>query len=71
MLVVLGYADQGGDDQKNLDVSRSRAESVIRTLRAQLGPKGVMHPIGMGGQNLIDKENRDKNRVVEIWAVLP
>jgi outer membrane protein OmpA-like peptidoglycan-associated protein len=71
VLVVLGYADQGGDDGKNLELSRSRAENVIRSLREQLGSKGVMHPIAMGGQNLIDKENREKNRVVEIWAVLP
>jgi outer membrane protein OmpA-like peptidoglycan-associated protein len=71
VLVVLGYADRGGDEGKNLEISRSRAENVTRSLREQLGLKSVIHPIGMGGQNLIDKENRDKNRVVEIWGVLP
>jgi hypothetical protein len=30
-----------------------------------------MHSVGMGGQELFDKENREKNRVVEVWAVQP
>ncbi|HEY0793752.1 MAG TPA: OmpA family protein [Chthoniobacterales bacterium] len=71
VLVVLGYADPAGDEGKNLEISKARAETVVRLIREQLGSKGVMHAIGMGGQNLIDKENRDKNRAVEVWAVLP
>jgi hypothetical protein len=31
----------------------------------------LMHSIGMGGQELFDKTNKEKNRVVEVWAVQP
>jgi hypothetical protein len=31
----------------------------------------VMHSVGMGGQNLFDQSNLEKNRLVEVWAVQP
>ncbi len=71
VLVALGYADTAGDQTKNLEISRTRAEGVIKFLRERVGLTGVMHAIGMGGQDLFDKTNRDKNRVVELWAVSP
>jgi outer membrane protein OmpA-like peptidoglycan-associated protein len=32
-LIVVGYSDKNGDEAKNLDISRSRAESVVKALR--------------------------------------
>jgi hypothetical protein len=31
----------------------------------------VMHTVGMGGSKLVDARNLEKNRIAEIWAVLP
>jgi hypothetical protein len=31
----------------------------------------VIHPVGMGSSDMFDTKNLDKNRVVEVWAVLP
>jgi outer membrane protein OmpA-like peptidoglycan-associated protein len=66
-----GYADKKGDDAKNLDISRSRAESVVQALKDKLDLVNLMHAVGMGGQDLFDPSDLEKNRVVEVWAVQP
>ncbi len=71
VFVVLGYADTNGDPEKNLVVSRLRAETVARAMRENCGMMNVIHSIGMGGSKLLDEKNMEKNRIVEIWAVLP
>ena len=71
VLVFVGYADTQGDEAKNLEISRSRAESVEKLVSARLKLSNLMHSVGMGGQELFDKTNREKNRVVEVWAVQP
>jgi outer membrane protein OmpA-like peptidoglycan-associated protein len=71
VLVILGYADKQGDDQKNLLISSGRAQAVMDFLRDQLGIQNVMHVVPMGGTNLLDARELAKNRVVEVWAVLP
>lgn len=71
VFVVLGYADQKGNDKINADISLNRARSVMDTLRDKLGFQNVMHSVAMGGSTLFSKDAVEKNRVVEIWAVLP
>jgi outer membrane protein OmpA-like peptidoglycan-associated protein len=71
VLVILGYADKQGDDQKNLDISNGRAQAVMDALRDQVGVQNVMHVVPMGGTNLLDPRQLAKNRIVEVWAVLP
>jgi outer membrane protein OmpA-like peptidoglycan-associated protein len=71
VLVMIGYADKQGDETKNLDISRSRAESVIQVLREKLDLANLMHPVALGGQDLFDRSDLEKNRVVEVWAVQP
>jgi hypothetical protein len=70
-LIVIGYADKNGDEAKNLDISRSRAESVVKALREKTELVNLIHAVGMGGQELFDQSNLEKNRVVEVWAVQP
>jgi len=71
VLVILGYADKQGDNQKNLQISSGRAEEVRNVLRDQLGIQNVMHVVPMGGTDLLDPRELAKNRIVEVWAVLP
>jgi flagellar motor protein MotB len=71
VLIILGYADAKGDDKKNLQISTERAENLSKALREQGKILNVMHAVGMGGSEMFGKGQRDKNRVVEIWAVLP
>jgi outer membrane protein OmpA-like peptidoglycan-associated protein len=71
VLVILGYADKQGDNQKNLQISSARAEEVRNVLRDQLGIQNVMHVVPMGGTDLLDPRELAKNRIVEVWAVLP
>jgi outer membrane protein OmpA-like peptidoglycan-associated protein len=71
VLVILGYADKQGDDQKNFQISNARAQAVMDALRDQLGIQNVMHVVPMGGTNLLDPRELAKNRIVEVWAVLP
>ncbi len=71
VFVILGYADPKGDPKKNLAISQTRAESVMKTMRDKLGVINLMHTVGMGGSKLVDAQNLEKNRIVEIWAVLP
>jgi OmpA family len=70
-LIVVGYADKKGDEAKNLDISRSRAESVVKALKEKTDLVNLMHAVGMGGQELFDQADLEKNRVVEVWAVQP
>jgi outer membrane protein OmpA-like peptidoglycan-associated protein len=71
VFVVLGYADQKGNDKTNTEISLSRARSVMDALRDKCGFQNVMHSVAMGGSTLFSAQEAEKNRVVEIWAVLP
>ncbi len=71
VFVVLGYADPKGSDKINNDVSLARAKSVMEALREKCGFQNIMHSVAMGGSTLFGSQEIEKNRVVEIWAVLP
>ena len=71
VFVVLGFADKAGDPGTNLALSRERAEAVVSALKNQCGVLNVTHSVGMGGSEIFGTANLDKNRVVEVWAVLP
>jgi outer membrane protein OmpA-like peptidoglycan-associated protein len=71
VFVVLGYADKKGDPKSNLAISLQRAEAVVKVLKEKAGVMNVVHAVGMGGSELFDASNLGKNRVVEVWAVLP
>lgn len=71
VFVILGYADQKGSEKINSDISLSRARSVMDALREKCGLQNVMHSVAMGGSTLFSAQQVEKNRVVEIWAVLP
>ncbi len=40
-------------------------------MKDKLSVINVMHTVGMGGSKLLDAQNLEKNRIVEVWAVLP
>jgi outer membrane protein OmpA-like peptidoglycan-associated protein len=72
VLVILGFADLKGDEKTNLHISTERAQSVLNALQNQCGVLNVMHAVGMGGSTLFgNEEDAERNRVVEVWAVLP
>lgn len=71
VFVILGFADKKGDPEQNLAISRERAQSVENMLKERCGVMNVVHSVGMGSSEMFDAENLDKNRVVEVWAVLP
>lgn len=71
VFVVLGFADKAGDPATNLSLSRVRADAVVDVLKDECGVLNVTHSVGMGSSEMFDAANLDKNRVVEIWAVLP
>jgi outer membrane protein OmpA-like peptidoglycan-associated protein len=71
VFVLLGFADPKGDSQKNLVVSQSRADAVLVVMRDKCGVTGVMHSVAMGASKILDTQNLEKNRIVEIWAILP
>ena len=71
VFVVLGFADKKGNDQKNLAISSQRADSVAKTLKERGAIMNVIHAVGMGSSDIFDAKDFDKNRVVEVWAVLP
>ncbi len=71
VFVVLGFADTKGDPARNLAISLERAESALDVLRDRYELLNVMHAVGMGSTELLGSEDLDKNRAVEIWAVVP
>jgi outer membrane protein OmpA-like peptidoglycan-associated protein len=71
VFVVLGFADTAGDPQKNVAISLQRADNVVKALKERAAIMNVIHAVGMGSSDLFDAKNLEKNRVVEVWAVLP
>ncbi len=71
VFVVLGFADTMGDPQKNVAISLQRADNVVKSLKERAAIMNVIHAVGMGSSDLFDAKNLEKNRVVEVWAVLP
>jgi outer membrane protein OmpA-like peptidoglycan-associated protein len=71
VFVLLGYADPKGDKQKNISVSQARADIVLNAMKDKCGVTNVMHSVAMGSSTILDSQNLEKNRIVEIWAVLP
>jgi outer membrane protein OmpA-like peptidoglycan-associated protein len=71
VLVMVGYADKQGSPEKNLELSRTRAQSLIDTLQKRTKLENTMRAVGIGSSTLFDATNYDKNRVVEIWLVQP
>ena len=43
----------------------------VDAMRDKAGLLNVMHAVAMGGSNLFSAKDAEKNRVVEIWAVVP
>lgn len=70
VFVILGFADKKGDPNKNVAISLQRAESVEKALK-DAGVVNIIHSVGMGSSEMFSDVNMDKNRVVEVWAVLP
>lgn len=71
VFVVLGFADKKGDPKQNQEISLARANAVLDVLQSRFKLMNVMHSVGMGSSEMFDAQNFDKNRVVEVWAVLP
>jgi outer membrane protein OmpA-like peptidoglycan-associated protein len=71
IFVVLGYADQRGDEKKNLQLSTERATNVMDLLRKQCGVHNVIQTVPMGSPLLFDPKNPGENRVAEIWTLVP
>jgi outer membrane protein OmpA-like peptidoglycan-associated protein len=71
IFVVLGYADQRGDEKKNLQLSTTRATSVMDLLRKQCGVHNVIQTVPMGSPQLFNPADPAENRVAEIWTIQP
>jgi outer membrane protein OmpA-like peptidoglycan-associated protein len=71
VFVILGFADTKGDEKKNIAISEQRADSVLNALKSKCGVINVLHSVGMGGSTLFDPAGTEKNRVAEVWVVLP
>jgi outer membrane biosynthesis protein TonB len=71
VFVLLGFADKRGDEKLNQKISVDRAENISQTLKEKCGMQNVTQAVGMGGSALFDSGNLAKNRVVEVWAVVP
>ena len=71
VFVVAGYADKSGDEQANLKISLGRAETIMKILREECGILNLIQPVGMGGSDLFGERDPTRNRIVEVWAVMP
>ena len=71
VLVILGYADPKGDPKANLQFSKDRAEAVANTIKKEFGDRNLVRSVAMGGSTLLDAQSMEKNRIAEVWVVLP
>jgi outer membrane protein OmpA-like peptidoglycan-associated protein len=67
---IEGYTDDSGDDERNLTLSRQRAQSVAKTLTALGVDAGRLQVVGYGKDYPVasnaSAEGRAKNRRVEV-----
>ena len=66
--MVLGYSDLQGDDRKDFDLSKARAEAVLQILRSKSGVLNAIQTVPMGKTNLFNPHALEGNRTVEVWA---
>lgn len=71
LFTLKGFTDQSGSTSYNFELSRRRAESVIRYLVSQHNiPVYLIHMVGMGEQDLINngqtRQDRADSRRVEV-----
>lgn len=71
VLVILGYADPKGDPKANLQYSKDRADAVAAVIKKEIGDKNLVRSVAMGGSTLLDAQSLEKNRIAEVWVVLP
>jgi outer membrane protein OmpA-like peptidoglycan-associated protein len=73
VFVVLGYADPTGTVDLNKVISQNRANNAVSAMRERLKLSNVMHAVAMGSSTLFGdgRGQLQKNRVVEVWAVMP
>jgi outer membrane protein OmpA-like peptidoglycan-associated protein len=71
IFVVLGYADQRGEEKKNVQISTVRATSVMELLRKHCGVQNVIQTVPMGSPELFNPKDPAENRVAEIWTIQP
>ncbi len=73
VFVVLGYADPTGGADLNKQISQNRASNAVAAMRDRLKLTNVMHAVAMGSSTLFGdgRDQLQKNRVVEVWAVMP
>jgi hypothetical protein len=71
VLVMVGFSDIKGSNEGNLEISRNRAENLIKLLHRKTKITNLMRAVGMGGSDIFDKMDLQKNRVVEMWIVRP
>jgi outer membrane protein OmpA-like peptidoglycan-associated protein len=71
VLVILGYADPKGDAKANLQFSKDRADAVASVIKKDFGDRNLVRSVAMGGSTLLDAQSMEKNRIAEVWVVLP
>lgn len=71
VFVILGFADTIGSAEAGLKLSTVRAEAVTDSLRDRCKILNKLQPVGMGSSEFFGADKKDKNRVVEVWAVIP
>ena len=62
VFVILGYADPKGDPKKNIAISQSRADAVLKAMRDKCGVINVMYTVGMAGSKLLDTRRTSEKK---------
>lgn len=71
VFVILGFADTIGSTESGMKLSTARADNVTDTLRDHCKLHNRMQPVGMGSSEFFGADKKEKNRVVEVWVVIP
>jgi outer membrane protein OmpA-like peptidoglycan-associated protein len=71
VFVILGFADTIGSTESGMKLSTARAETVSSTLHDHCKLLNRLQPVGMGSSEFFGVDKKEKNRVVEVWVVIP
>lgn len=67
--IVLGFADPAGSPEVNARLSRDRAKAVATILKNEF-PERRSYAFGLGATQLLDAQNLEQNRAVEVWLAI-
>ena len=52
-------------------ISQARADQMMSVMKKRCNILNIVHAVGMGSSKMLNDQDLEKQRIVEVWAVIP